>query len=152
MHQIGQIKIYPLPFQRPDTNEPCLLSKADHITLMEVRAGSVEDLVLHHQTIQLLATKGNLVVVILQNQQYDYIVLSDQQPALVEIPPHMPYGLLNLNDVSCFLLCNGQRYLLAPDQDYYVLKPPFCYDIARVIQLLQKTDNSQGYRPMLRAL
>ena len=153
MYQIGKVKVYPLPLQQSDTTESCLLSKANHTTLMKVGTGSVEDLVLHHhQSVQLLATKGSLVVVTLQNQRYDYFVLSHQQPALVDIPPCTPYGLINLNDVSCFLLCNGQRYGLAPDQDYDILKPPFSYDIARVIQLLQETNNSQGCRPMLRAL
>lgn len=153
MYPIGHVKVSPLPLQQSDGDRLCLPFKSDLNTLIEVRAGCIENLVLHHhQPCHLFATKGNLIVVTLQKQQYDYIVLSAQKPDLVEIPPKTPYGLINLSTVSCFLFCSGWGRGSVKAQDCCVLKPPFPYDIARVMQLLHDMKDSPSCQPMLRAL
>ncbi|MEM9806898.1 MAG: hypothetical protein AAF959_16630 [Cyanobacteria bacterium P01_D01_bin.56] len=153
MYQIGQVKICPLPLQQSNANKPGLLSRSDRNVVMEIPADFTGDLVSYHgQTNQLLATQGNLVVVTLQKQQYNYFALNAQRPALVEIPPDIPYGFINLSSVSCFVFCNSWSCIPDEEQQPRTSKPSSPYDIARVMQLLQEMNPNHIYQPMLRVL
>ena len=107
--------------------------------LVEVGAGVIEDLFVHHfQTDQLLVVRGSLVLVTLQNRRYDYIPLSDRQPTVVRIPSGVPHSAINLSSEPCVVINAVLRHGPPHERDYRPLKPPFPYDTARVRQLLKE--------------
>jgi dTDP-4-dehydrorhamnose 3,5-epimerase-like enzyme len=105
--------------------------------LVQIASQTIDDMFVHrHQTDQLLVVRGSFVLVILHDRQYQYILLTADQPKVVTIPPYVPHAAINLSDEPCMLinavLLNGQ-----PDRrDYQPLRPPFKYDLNQVQKLV----------------
>lgn len=153
MCQIGRVQIQSLSSEKSGNSEFYDLQPSDQTLLVEVAAGVIEDLFVHRaHTDQLLVVRGSLVLVVLQNRRYEYIALSDHNPTMVKIPPGVPHGAINLSSESCLVVNAVLRHGPSHERDYRPLKPPFSYDIARAMQLLQETIGAQNYHPMLKAL
>jgi hypothetical protein len=112
--------------------------QASHETMLaQVPAQMIDDLFVHHfQTDQLLVVRGSMVLVILQNRQYQYIPLSDRHPTVVTIPPGIPHGAINLKLEPCVLVNAVLRHGAVHEKDYRPLRKPFPYDIAKAEALL----------------
>lgn len=111
--------------------------------LVQVEAGAVDDLFVHHfQTDQLLVVRGSFVLVILQNRQYRYIPLSSDIPVVVTIPPGVPHGAINLSSEPCFMVNAMIRHGKPNERDYRPLKQPFPYDFNAVRQALQSLNSA----------
>lgn len=109
--------------------------------LVCVAPGTVEDLFVHHyQTDQLLVVKGKLVLAVLLNGRYQYIVMSDRQPQVVKIPPGVPHGGLNLTQAPCILINSVIRHGPAYAKDYQPLPQRIPYDLDYVRSLLAIED------------
>ena len=105
MSQIDQVTIHSLPFKNSDRVQLCELPQSDNTILLEVGAGVVGDLCIHHyQTNRILAATGSLVVVTLQDKQYDYIFLGAHNSNVLTIPPGIPYGFINLGATPCWAI------------------------------------------------
>jgi oxalate decarboxylase/phosphoglucose isomerase-like protein (cupin superfamily) len=108
--------------------------------LVQIPAGAQDDLFVHrYQTDQLLVVRGSMVLVILQNRQYQYIALSEDQPTVVQIPPGVPHGAINPSRQDCVLvnavLRHGQPYA----KDYRPLRQHRPYDLAQARQVLAQS-------------
>lgn len=98
--------------------------------LVQVAPQTIDDLFVHHgQTDQLLVVRGSLVLVILQNRRYRYIPLSQQRPQVVQIPPGIPHGAINLSDDPCVLVNAVLRHGDPHPRDYRPLTLPFPFDL-----------------------
>jgi dTDP-4-dehydrorhamnose 3,5-epimerase-like enzyme len=98
--------------------------------LVQVAPHTVDDLFVHHfQTDRLLVVRGSMVLVTLQNRQYDYIPLTQHQPMVVKIPTGVPHGAINLSDEPCVLVNAVERHGEPCDRDYRPLKQPFPFDL-----------------------
>lgn len=105
--------------------------------LVQVAAGAQDDLFVHHyQTDQLLVVRGSMVLVILQNRQYQYIPLTEEEPTVVQIPPGVPHGAINPNHTCCVLVNAVLRHGPPADKDYRPLQQPFPYDMAAAKRVL----------------
>ncbi len=106
--------------------------QASHETmLVQVPAYARDDLFVHHfQTDQLLVVRHSFVLVILQNRRYRYIALSENNPAVVQIPPGIPHGAINLSGEPCLLVNAVLRRGPAHPRDYQPMTPPYPYDLA----------------------
>jgi dTDP-4-dehydrorhamnose 3,5-epimerase-like enzyme len=87
-----------------------------------------------YQTDQLLVVRGSFTLVVLQNRQYQYITLSEHHPQVISIPPGVPHGAINLNAEPCFLVNAVLRHGAVHERDYRPLKPPFPYDLKKVVK------------------
>ena len=112
--------------------------QSSHETVLaQIPAYMIDDLFVHHfQTDQLLVVRGSMVLVVLQNRQYQYISLSDRHPTVVTIPPGVPHGAINLSPEPCLLVNAVLRHGVAHAKDYRPLKKPFPYDLAKAEALL----------------
>jgi hypothetical protein len=105
--------------------------------LVQIPAHMIDDLFVHRfQTDQLLVVRGSMVLVVLQNRQYQYIPLSDRHPTVVTIPPGIPHGAINLKSEPCVLINAVLRHGVAHAKDYRPLKKPFPYDLSKAEALL----------------
>ncbi len=110
---------------------------SDETMLVQVDAGSIDNLFVHHfQTDQLLVVRGSFVLVILQNRRYQYILLSDRCPKVVQIPPGIPHGAVNLSTEPCILVNAVLRHGAVNERDYRPLKSPFPYDMDQIKALM----------------
>lgn len=101
--------------------------------LVKVPAETVDDLFVHrYQTDQLLVVRGSFILVILENRQYQYILLSENKPQVATIPPGVLHGAINLNNEDCWLVNAVLRDKPAHERDYRPIKRPFPYDLAAV--------------------
>jgi uncharacterized RmlC-like cupin family protein len=108
--------------------------------LVQIPPQSIDDLFVHHfQTDQLLVVKGSFVLVILQNRQYQYIYLTEDNPQVITIPPGIPHSSINFNDKSCLLVNAVLRHGKTHPKDYQPMRKPFPYDLHRVRQLFDET-------------
>ncbi|NER79819.1 MAG: hypothetical protein F6K42_09605 [Leptolyngbya sp. SIO1D8] len=149
----GQIKVNPLSPSKSGDFESYTLQSSDQTVLMKVSAGAVEDLSVHHfRTNRLHVLQGTVVLVVLQNGCYEYTTLSDHKPMAVEIPPGVPHCVVNLSTDSCLIMNAVTQHGPADERDYSSLKPPFPYDIAKALQLLEKAQCFHTHRPILRVL
>lgn len=104
--------------------------------LVQIPPHTVDDLFVHHfQTDQLLVVKGNFVLVVLQNRQYQYLHLTEDNPQVVTIPPGIPHGAINLSDDSCLLVNAVLRHGKTHPKDYQPIKKPFAYNLDVVKKL-----------------
>lgn len=105
--------------------------QASHETmLVQIPAGTVDDLFVHHfQTDQLLVVRGEFVLVVLQNRRYQYIGLSDRRPQVVTIPRGVPHAAIHLGDEPCVLVNAVLRHGPTCTRDYTPLRRPFPYDL-----------------------
>jgi mannose-6-phosphate isomerase-like protein (cupin superfamily) len=105
--------------------------------LVHVPAGTQDDLFVHHyQTDQILVVRGGMVLVFLQNRQYHYIALTENQPTVVQIPPGVPHGAINPTGENCVLVNAVLRHGIPHHKDYQPLKYPFPYDRYKAEQVL----------------
>lgn len=113
--------------------------QCDYTVFVEIPACTLDHLFCHrYQTDQLFVVRGKLVLVILQNRQYQYILLTQEDSVLIKIPPGVPHAAVNLDSNSCCvvnsLICHG-----TPDsRDYTPIKKPFPYDMHAIKRLLNK--------------
>jgi uncharacterized RmlC-like cupin family protein len=98
--------------------------------LVQVPAMARDNLFVHRfQTDQLLAVRGQFVMVVLQNRRYHYIPLSDRQPAVLTIPPGVPHGALSFSNEPCLVVNAVVRHGQSHPLDYRSMTPPFPYDL-----------------------
>ncbi len=99
--------------------------------LVQVPAMARDNLFVHRfQTDQLLAVRGQFVMVVLQNRRYHYIPMSDRRPAVLTIPPGVPHGALSFNHEPCLVVNAVVRHGRSHPLDYRAMNPPFPYDLA----------------------
>ncbi|MCM1984507.1 cupin domain-containing protein [Lyngbya confervoides] len=107
--------------------------------LVKVDAGTADDLFVHHfQTDQLLVVSGQLVLVVLQNRQYQYIPLNQDSPQVVTIPPGVPHGAVNLSSDPCLVVNAVIRHGTPHERDYRPLKTPFPYDMQKIRTIMEQ--------------
>jgi len=129
--QLTQVKEDPIKFFTPVSS--------DETSLFEIPPKTAdENLVCHRfQTDQLLVVRGNMVLVFLQNRQYDYILLTQHQMLLIKIPPGIPHALINFSSEPCLVLNALIRHGPPHPKDYQPIKKPFPFDFERVNKLLK---------------
>ncbi|ESA32755.1 dtdp-4-dehydrorhamnose -epimerase-like enzyme [Leptolyngbya sp. Heron Island J] len=153
MSKPSQITLHPLSSEKSGSSEFYELQRSDQTLVVEVGAGVIEDLFVHHfQTDQLVVVKGSLVIVTLQNQRYEYHALSEHTPTTLEIPPGIPHSAINLSPEPCVVVNSVLRHGPPHERDYQPTKPPFPYDIAKAMQLLRTVTGDQYQYPMLKAI
>jgi mannose-6-phosphate isomerase-like protein (cupin superfamily) len=107
--------------------------------LVHIAPQTVEDLFVHHyQTDQLLVVRGSIVLVVLSNAKYEYLLLSEDNPQMVTIPPGVPHGAINSCDAPCVVVNAVMRHGQPCERDYRPLKPPFPYDLKYAQDLQNK--------------
>ena len=105
--------------------------------LVYIAPGTVEDLFVHHfQTDQLLVVRGKVVLVILQNRAYQYILMTEHNPQVVKIPPGIPHGAINLTSEPCVAINSVIRHGKPHERDYRPLRQRIPYDLSIVQSLL----------------
>jgi uncharacterized RmlC-like cupin family protein len=98
--------------------------------LVHVPAGAQDDLFVHRfQTDQILVVRGSMVLVVLQNRQYQYIPLHQDQPTVVCIPPGVPHGAINPSGENCTVVNAVLRHGAPYAKDYQPQPQPFPYDL-----------------------
>jgi mannose-6-phosphate isomerase-like protein (cupin superfamily) len=137
MGLVKRVEICPLASIKGGMAEFFTPQSCDETMLVHVPAGTIDDLFVHlHQTDQLLVVRGAMILVILQNRDYQYIPLSQQHPVIVRIPPGVAHGAINPTDETCVLVNAVLRHGVPVDRDYVPLKLPFPYDCDRARQAL----------------
>lgn len=120
-------------FQIPSSHET---------TLVYIAPGTIEDLFVHHsQTDQLLVVRGQAVLTILQEGQYQYILLSDRDLRVVKIPPGIPHGAINLTSEPCIAINSVIRHSPPHAKDYQPLPVHKPYNLDLVSTLLEAPTN-----------
>lgn len=111
--------------------------QASHETmLVEIPPHTIDDMFVHkYQTDQLMVVKGDFVLVVLHDRQYEYIHLSDRDPKVVKIPPMIPHAAIHCHEEPCLLINAVIRHGISHPYDYRPLKAPFPYDLKRVQEL-----------------
>jgi hypothetical protein len=142
---VTQVEIRPLDSIKGDMVE-FYTPQASHETLLvQLSPHLIDDLFVHHfQTDQLLVVRGSMVLVVLQNRQYQYIPLSDRIPQVVKIPPNVPHGAINLSAEPCLLVNAVLRHGTTCETDYRPLRKPFPFDISKAQHLLAELESPIG--------
>lgn len=105
--------------------------------LVYIAPGTVEDLFVHRfQTDQLLVVRGQVVLAILQNRAYQYILMSERNPQVLKIPPGIPHGAINLTSQPCVAINSVIRHGEPNERDYRPLQQRIPYDLLMVQSLL----------------
>lgn len=116
-------------FQIPSSHET---------NLVYIAPGTIEDLFVHRfQTDQLLVVKGKAVLTILQEGQYQYILLSDRNLQVVKIPPGIPHGAINLTTEPCIAINSVIRHGAPHARDYQSIPIRKPYNLDFVHTLLE---------------
>lgn len=117
--------------------------QASHETmLVEIPSHTIDDLFVHRfQTDQLLVVRGSFVLVILENGQYRYIPLTEENPQVVTIPPGVLHGAINLSPQSCFLVNAVLRHGPIHEKDYIPRPRPLPYNLAQAQAILKQSKN-----------
>lgn len=137
VHPATGIEICPLDKPSSDVME-FQVPSSHETNLVQIAPGTVENLFVHHfQTDQLLVVKGKVVLVVLQNGSYQYILMSDRDPKVIKIPPGIPHGAINLSPDVCVAINSVIRHGSAHPKDYQPLRCPFPYDLEAVQRLLK---------------
>ena len=119
---------------------------SDETMLVQVPGGTIDELFVHHfQTDQLLVVRGSFIMVALHNRQYNYILLSEDNPQVITIPPGVPHGAINLSSEDCLLVNAVLRHGESHPLDYRPMKPPFPYDFDQINTMLETRENYQFY-------
>ncbi|MFQ4141778.1 cupin [Chlorogloeopsis sp. ULAP02] len=116
--------------------------QASHETmLVQIPPGAIDELFVHKsQTDQLLVVRGQFVLVTLVNKKYQYIALSEDNPAVVKIPPGVMHGAINFSSQPCFVINAVLRHRATQQQDYIPRRRPFAYDLAAAESALRKLE------------
>ncbi len=105
--------------------------------LVQVPGNTIDDLFVHrNQTDQILVVRGSFVLVVLQNRCYEYVLLSEDCPMVVTIPPGVLHGAINLSGKSCTLVNAVIRHGAPQPRDYVPMTRPLPYDLDRAERLL----------------
>ena len=85
-----------IPLEKP--LQHCEPETERETAIVNIPPGTIEDLFVHrYQTDRLIAIKGNAIIVVLQNRRYQYILMSESEHTLIEIPPDIPQAAINLS-------------------------------------------------------
>ncbi|NEQ97255.1 MAG: dTDP-4-dehydrorhamnose 3,5-epimerase [Cyanothece sp. SIO2G6] len=119
---------------------------SDETVLVTVPAKVEQDLFVHRfQTDQLSVAKGSIVMVLLQNGRYEYVLLSDRTPEkMLTIPPGIPHGVVNLSSEPCRVVNALLRHGPVCESDYRPRKPRFAYDLKQVRAKLMELEVPAG--------
>jgi dTDP-4-dehydrorhamnose 3,5-epimerase-like enzyme len=129
VHPLESIKNGMVDFYTPQNSNQTML--------VQISPHTVDDMFVHrHQTDQLMAVRGSMVLVVLLDRHYQYIVLSESQPMVVTIPPMVPHAAINLSDEPCMLINAVQYHGTPTDRDYKSMHPPLAYDWQLLEQLM----------------
>ncbi len=140
-----KVEVYRLESLKSGTAQFYTPQASDETMLVQVPSGTVDELFVHHyQTDQLLVVRGSFVLVVLQNRQYDYIPMSEQEPKVVRIPPGIPHGAINLSTKECVLVNAVLRHGPAHERDYRPLKRPFAYDLKQAEAAMHRLEATIG--------
>ncbi|MBW4681565.1 MAG: cupin domain-containing protein [Microcoleus vaginatus WJT46-NPBG5] len=139
MSLIKQVEIRTLTSAKSGMVEFYTPQSSHETMLVQVAAGVVDDIFVHHfQTDQLLVVRGSFVLVILQNRQYRYIPLSEHLPAVATIPAGVPHGAINFSDEPCVMVNAVLRHGIANERDYRPMKPRIPYNLAAAKAALEQ--------------
>jgi mannose-6-phosphate isomerase-like protein (cupin superfamily) len=140
MALVKQIEVRSLDSFKGGTAE-FFTPQASHETmLVQIPAGAQDDLFVHHyQTDQLLVVRGSMVLVILQNRQYQYIPLTEANPVVVQIPPGVPHGAINPNAENCVLVNAVLRHGEPYAKDYQPIRLNQPYDLNQARRVLARS-------------
>jgi hypothetical protein len=110
---------------------------SDETILVRVAPNAIDDMFVHRsQTNRLIAVRGSMVLVVLQNRKYTYIPMIDRNPVVVTIPRLVPHAAINLDSEPCMLI-NAVNYHGQPNaRDYQPMTPPFVYDLSEAERLI----------------
>lgn len=138
MGRINEIECIQLIQEKEDVVKYFTPVSSDETVLFEMPPQTAdEDLFCHHfQTDQLLVVRGSMVLVFLQNRNYDYILLTQHQMLLIKIPPGIPHAVINYSSEPCLVLNAIIRHGSPHPKDYQPIKKPFPFDLERVNELL----------------
>ena len=119
--------------------------QASHETmLVQIPPQTIDDLFVHKtQTDQLLVVRGRFVLVTLINKQYQYIPVSEDNPAVIIIPPGVLHGAINLSSEPCVVVNAVLRHKPPHEMDYITRGRPFPYDLKAVEAALQNLDTTE---------
>ena len=132
-----QIELRPLQSIKGGMAEFYTPQVSHETMLVTVPGNTVDDLFVHrHQTDQILVVRGSLVLVVLQNRCYEYFLLSEDHPMVVEIPPGVLHGAINLSGMACTLVNAVRRHGEPSEGDYRPRARPLPYDLDRARRLL----------------
>ena len=91
-----QIELRPLQSIKGGMAEFYTPQMSNETMLVTVPGNTVDDLFVHrHQTDQILVVRGALVLVVLRDRCYEYILLREASPVVAEIPPGGLHGAMN---------------------------------------------------------
>ncbi len=138
IHPLTSVKAGMIKFYTP---------QASHETmLVQIPPNTIDDMFVHkYQTDQLMVVRGSLVLVVLHNGKYEYILLSESEPSVVTIPPMIPHSAIHLNHEPCMLINAVIRHGEAHPFDYRPLKAPFAYDLDLARKVANHSIVSQDY-------
>jgi uncharacterized RmlC-like cupin family protein len=129
------LEICPVQTRPNPLDAPAIYSQ--ETTLITLPSGMIDDLyVHHHQTNQLFSVRGSAVIVVWQNNEYQYLLLTEYNPILVKIPPGVPHSYVNLTTKSCTILNSIVRYAPSTGADYRPVKQAQPCDLNAIRQLL----------------
>ncbi len=116
--------------------------QASHETvLVQIPPQTVDDLFVHKtQTDQLLVVRGRFVLVTLINKKYQYIPLSEDNPAVIIIPPGVLHGAINLSTEPCVVVNAVLRHKPSHKMDYITRGRPLPYDLTAAEAALKNLD------------
>ncbi|MGD1871851.1 MAG: dTDP-4-dehydrorhamnose 3,5-epimerase [Mastigocoleus sp.] len=116
--------------------------QASHETiLVQIPPNSVDDLFVHKtQTDQLLVVRGHFILVTLIDKKYKYILASEDDPAVIIIPPGVLHGSINLSSESCVVVNAVLRHRPPHPMDYVTRGRPLPYDLEAVKAVLRNVE------------
>ena len=92
---------------------------SDETLIAEVRPSSTPELFCHrHQTDQLMVLRGSIELVVLQNRSLRCIVLREDEPTWVRIPPGVPHGAINRCAAPAVVVNAVLRHRPSDGRDY----------------------------------
>jgi dTDP-4-dehydrorhamnose 3,5-epimerase-like enzyme len=132
-----QIELRPLESIKGGMAEFYTPQKSHETMLVQVPANTIDDLFVHrHQTDQILVVRGSFVLVILQNRRYEYVLLNEDSPMVVQIPPGVLHGAINLTGKPCTIVNAVIRHGEPLPRDYVPMARPLPYDLDRARNLV----------------
>lgn len=149
MSLVREIEVCPLASVKGGMAEFYTAQSSHETILVQIPAGTIDDLFVHKsQTDQLLIVRGSMILVTLINRRYQYIPLSEHQPAVVKIPPGVLHGAINLDPEPCVLVNAVLRHRPAQQRDFIPQKRPFPYNFASARAVLAQFESKLGMQAM----
>jgi uncharacterized RmlC-like cupin family protein len=92
---------------------------SDETQIAEVATCSRAELFCHrHQTDQLMVLRGGLDLIVLQNRRLRRIILREDEPTWVRIPPGVPHGAINRGIAPAIVVNAVLRHRPSDQRDY----------------------------------